>query len=225
MRRQALAALILAAIAAPAGAAEGKPPAAWARLLDGSRDVVVRAGFVPSEEQPVGDVRLVRRGSAVVMQTVLYTKFLKRVVAEIRKKEMTAWPPGRPGHDDARKYVDALQSAQAGIQERFRGREDRGDRSQRMLIEFILSGDASIVAIAEPALVEKGGRMRVASRRQIAVLPLSRAYVRGNIYEIAWDALKLTREDSWSLLEPMLPPESPAESAPSEGDGKQGGPS
>lgn len=67
--------------------------------------------------------------------------------------------------------------------------------------------------------------MRVASRRQIAVLPLSRAYVRGNIYEIAWDALKMDREDSWSLLEPMLPPESPAESAPSEGDGKQGGPS
>jgi hypothetical protein len=225
MRRQVLAALILAAIAAPAGAAEGKPPAAWARLLDGSRDVVVRAEFVPSGEQPVGEVRLVRRGSAVVMQTVLYTKFLKRVVAEIRKKEMAAWPPDRPGHDDAMKYVDAVQSAQAGIQERFRTREDRGDRSQRMLIEFILSGDASIVAIAEPALVEKGGRMRVASRRQIAVLPLSRAYVRGNIYEIAWDALKLGREDSWSLLEPMLPPESPAEPAPSEGDGKQGGPS
>lgn len=225
MRRQMLAALVLAAIAAPAGAAEGKPPAAWAPLLDGSRDQIARAGFVPSEEQPVGEVRLVRRGSAVVMQTVLYTKFLKRVVAEIRKKEMAAWPPGRPGHDDAMKYVDALRSAQAGIQERFRGREDRGDRSQRMLIEFILSGDASIVAIAEPTLVEKGGRMRVASRRQIAVLPLSRAYVRGNIYEIAWDALKLTREDSWSLLEPMLPPESPAESAPSEGDGKQGGPS
>jgi len=226
MRGKLLAALVLAAIAVPAGgAAEGKPPASWAQLLDGSRDRIARAGFVPSEEQPVGEVRLLRRGPAVVMQTVLYTKFLKRVVAEIRKKEMAAWPPDRPGHGDALKYVDALQSAQAGIQERFRSREDRGDRSQRMLIEFILSGDASIVAIAEPTLVEKGGRMRVASRRQIAVLPLSRAYVRGNIYEIAWDALKLDREESFGLLEPMLPPESPAESAPSEGGGKQGGPS
>jgi hypothetical protein len=36
---------------------------------------------------------------------------------------------------------------------------------------------------------------------------LSRAYVRGDIYEIAWDALTLTREESEKLLEPMLPPE------------------
>jgi hypothetical protein len=223
MRRQVLAALVLAAIAAPAGAAEGKPPAAWARLLDGSGDDVVRAEFVPSEEQPVGEVRLVRRGSAVVMQTVLYTKFLKRVVAEIRKKEMAAWPRDRHGHGDAVKYVEAIRSAQAGIQERFRRREDRGDRSQRMLIEFILSGQASIVAIAEPTLAEEGGRMRVISRRQIAVLPLSRTYVRGNIYEIAWDALKLDRKESWGLLEPMLPPESPEEGGPSGGEGKPGG--
>jgi len=219
MRRRCLAALVLAVIVVPAVALGGNPQATRAPLLDGSRDAVVRAEFVPSEEQPVGEVRLARRGHAVVVQTVLYTKFLKRVVAEIRKKEMTAWPPDRPGHDDAMKYVDALQSAQAGIQERFRSRGDRGDRSQRMLIEFILSGDASIVAIAEPTLVEKGGRMRVASRRQIAALPLSRAYVRGNIYEIAWDALKLDREESWGILEPMLPPESPADAGPSDKEG------
>jgi len=219
MRRRILAALVLAAIGIPPGAAGGKPQSARAPLLDGSRDEVVRAEFVPTAEQPVGEVRLARRGHAVVMQTVLYTKFLKRVVAEIRKKEEAAWPRDRHGHADARKYVDAIQSAQAGIQERFRRREDRGDRTQRMLIEFILSGQASIVAIAEPTLAEEGGRVRVVSRRQIAVLPLSRAYVRGNVYEIAWDALKLDRKESWNLLEPMLPPESPAKGESSEKEG------
>jgi hypothetical protein len=219
MRGLAMAALIVAAIVVPSGGADGKAQAARARLLDGSRDEVVRAEFVPSAEQPVGEVRLARRGHAVVMQTVLYTKFLKRVVAEIRKKEEAAWPRDRQGHDDAVKYVDALLAAQRGIEERFRRREERGDRRQKMLIEFILSGRASIVAIAEPGLSEEGGRMRVVSRRPIAVLELSRGYVRGNIYEIAWDALGLDRKESWDLLEPMLPPESPAEAEPSEKDG------
>ncbi|MBP2669220.1 MAG: hypothetical protein H6Q80_1422 [Deltaproteobacteria bacterium] len=222
MRTRALAALVLAAFCNPAGAAEGKPQAAWVRLLDGSRDEVVRAEFVPSAEQPVGEVRLVRRGDAVVMQTVLRTKFLKRVVAEIRKKEMAAWPRDRQGHGDAVKYVDAVLAAQGGIQERFRRREDRGDRRQKMLIEFILSRRASIVAIAEPEITEEGGRMRVVSKRPIAVLELSRAYVRGNIYEIAWDALGLDRKESRDILEPMLPPESPAEAESSEKEGGQG---
>jgi ATP/maltotriose-dependent transcriptional regulator MalT len=65
--------------------------------------------------------------------------------------------------------------------------------------------------------------MRVVSARQIVVLPLSRTYVRGNIYEIARDALRLGRKESMDLLEPMLPPESPAEEATSEGDRRMGG--
>ena len=222
MTKALLAALALAAFSCAAGAGEGKPAAADARLLDGSRDEVVRAAFVPSEEQPVGEVRLVRRRDAVVMQTVLYTKFLKRVVAEIRRKELAAWPRDRRGHDDSMRYVDAVAAAQAGIQERFRRREDRGDRRQRMLIEFILAGDVSVVALAEPTLAGTGGRVRVVSRRQIAVLRLSRTYVRGNFHEIARDALGLSGEESRRLLEPLLPPESPGEAEPSEREGKQG---
>ncbi len=200
-----LAVLILGVASLPAAAAEGTPTADYARLLDGARDEIVRSEFVPSALLPVGEVRLIRRGPAVVMQTVLDTKFLKRAVAEIRKKDEADWPASRRGHDDAMKYVEAIQAAQAGIQERSRGR----DRRLRMLIEFILSRDASIVAIAEPSLAEAGGHMRVVAKRQIAILPLSRNYVRGNIYEIAWDALKLDRKQSRNLLEPMLPPESP----------------
>lgn len=220
MRRQVLAILILTGFAIPATAFEEKPQTFSLQLLDGSRDEIVRAEFVPSEVLSVGEVRLIRRGRAVVMQTVLYTRFLKHVVAEIQKKEMANWPPDRHGHEDAIKYIEAIQSAQAGIQERLRRSKDRGDRRQRLLIEFILSDNVSIVAIAEPELKEEAGHMRVVSKRQIAVLPLSRAYVRGDIYEIAWDALKLDRDESRGLLKPMLPRDSPAEADPSEGTGR-----
>ena len=206
--------LVLAVLYGSAWAADGKAETAYAHLLDDKRDEIIRSEFVPTEEQSVGEVRLIRRGQAVVMQTVLHTALLKRVVAEIRKKELTSWPPERKGHSDAQEYIDAITTAQQRIQERYRQREDRGDRRQKMLIEFILSGRASIVAISEPELEEKSGHMRVISRRSIAILVLSRTYVRGGIYEIAWDALRLDRKESRKLLEPMLPPESPSSKQP-----------
>ncbi len=132
--------LVLAVLYGSAWAADGKATTAYAHLLDDKRDEIVRSEFVPTEEQPVGEVRLIRRGQAVVMQTVLHTALLKRVVAEIRKKELASWPPERKGHGDAQEYIDAITTAQQRIQERYRQREDRGDRRQKMLIEFILSG-------------------------------------------------------------------------------------
>jgi len=194
--------------AAHGASAAVAPPAELAPLLDGARDRVVRAAFVPSDDQPQGEVRLIRRDGAAVMQTVLYTRFLKRVVAEIRAKELASWPPDRKGRGDALKYIDAVLEARSRIQERFPARKNRSDRRQRMLIEFILSDRASIVAISEPELEEENGHVRIVSKRPIAVLDLSRTYVRGDIYEIARDALKLGRMESRDLLEPLLPPES-----------------
>lgn len=206
-----------------AATAAATPAAHAARLFDDTRDTIVRNAFVPSEDQQQGEVRLLRRGGAAVMQTVLYTRVLKRVVAEIRKKELANWPPDREGYDDSQKYINAILEARNRIQERFPERRNRGERRQTMLIEFILSNDASLVAIAEPKLEEANGHMRIVSRRPIAVLELSRTYVRGDIYEIARDALKLGRKESKDLLEPLLPPESAAKARTSGDEGRQGG--
>jgi len=212
---------VLIALGASPGIAR---PAGSARLYDGSPDIVVLRAFVPSEDRPQGEVRLIRRGEAVVMQTVLYTRFLKRVVEEIRKKELASWPGDREGHEDARKYIEAVQKARNRILERFAARTNRGDRLQKMLIEFILSDDASIVAIFEPVLEDGNGDVRIVSKRPIVVLDLSRTYVRGNIYEIAWDALKLGRNRSKDLLEPILPPMSRTDAEPPAGRGREGDP-
>ena len=207
--------LALVILHASAVSAEVKPSAKYARLLDGAQDQVVRSAFVPDEENPQGEVRLIRRGAAAVMQTVLYSKFLKRVVAEIRKKELASWPPDRGGHEDSLKYIDAILEAQGRIQERFRERRNRGDRTQKMLIEFILTDKASIVVLSEPELKEEKGHMRIASARPIAVLELSRTYVRRDFYEIGRDALKLKDTESRKVLEPLLPRESGEMEGPS----------
>lgn len=222
MKTGAAAAVALAVVIGLVASAEVMQPPTSARLLDGGRDNVVLRAFVPSDDQPQGEVRLIRRGAAAVMQTVLYTKFLKRVVEEIRKKELASWPRDRDGHDDARRYIDAVLEARNRIQEHFQGRRNRGDRRQKMLIEFVLSDKASVVAISEPDLEEENGHMRIVSKRPIVVLALSRTYVRGDMYEIAWDALKLGKKESRELLEPLLPRQSGTDAEPP-GESGQGG--
>jgi hypothetical protein len=203
MIASAAAVLVLGLHFAEAGRAEPDASTTFARLLDGGEDRIVRSAFVPSKTLRQGEVRLIRRGRAAVLQTVLSTRYLKRVIAEIRRKEAASWPEGRNGQTDSLRYVDALTRAQAGIQERYRG---RGGRRQRLLIEFILSDGDSLVALSEPEIEEDGdGHFLVVSKRPVAVLPLSRTYVRGNFYEISRDALKLEGEEAVRILEPLLP--------------------
>jgi hypothetical protein len=156
------------------------------------------------------------------MQTVLSSRHLKRVVDEIRKKEAASWPAGRRGREDSLRYVDALARAKASVQERSRRQGNRQDRRQGLLIEFILSDRESLVAISEPEVEEDGnGHFLVASKRPVAVLPLSRTYVRGNFYEIAGDALGLEGTEAAELLEPLLPPGA-REGAEAPAEGKTG---
>jgi hypothetical protein len=196
--------------------------AAYASLLDGTGDRTVRSAFVPSTFLRQGEVRLLQRGRAAVMQTVLSSRHLKRVVDEIRKKEAASWPAGRRGREDSLRYVDALARAEASVQERSRRQGNRQDRRQGLLIEFILSDRESLVAISEPEVEEDGnGHFLVASKRPMAVLPLSRTYVRGNFYEIAGDALGLEGTEAAELLEPLLPPGA-REGAEAPAEGKTG---
>lgn len=212
--RGVIAWVLIALFAVPVRAQVASPKK-HAPLLDGSRDRIVRSAYVPSEDQPQGEVRLIRRGSAVVMQTVLYSIYLKRVVAEIRRKERALWPATRQGRADSVRYADALAAASRRIEQRFRQREKRQDRHRKLLIEFILSEGAALVALYEPD-VEKGEEhLLVKAKRPVVLLELSRAYVRGDIHEIAWDALKMTKKETKQILEPLLPAEPPGKEAQS----------
>lgn len=204
--KKPLAAAVLAIdlLVAQTVGAQGDGSTRNAPFLNGKNDQIVRSAFVPSRWLPQGEVLLLRRGDAVVMQTVLFSSYLDRVVAEIRRKEQALWPPGRQGHADSERYLDALAAAREGIR-RDAGQDRPGRQRQKLLIEFILSGRAALLALFEPDIEEKDGHYRVTAKRPISVLDLSPVYVRGNIYEIAWDALRMSREESEALLEPMLP--------------------
>ncbi len=174
-------------------------------LLDASRDEVVRSATVPSVF-PQAEVRLIRRGKSVVMQTVIFSRLLKRVVGEIRRKESSAWTPERAGHGDSKRYVDALGRAYRAAELRFRERDAGNYHRRSLLIEFVLSEEEAFVAILEPEVRGNFGDLQVTERRILEILPLSRRYVSENMHEIAIDSLGLSRREAEETLKPLLPP-------------------
>lgn len=197
-------------------------PLAFARvapLLDARSDEVVARIDVPSTAEKVGEVRLVRRGAVDVVQTWLHTKLLSRAVAEIRKKEMAAWPADRPGHDDAVRYADALVAAQKEIWQRMPRDARMQDRRQQMWIEFVIGPSAAVVAVGtlSPATTRSPGAtlsppqnvgeaaaaVSNEERETLAALELSRDYVRRNMRLIAADSFHVDASSLDALLAPL----------------------
>jgi hypothetical protein len=181
-------------VCAATARAEGIVPARLAPWLDTSQDQLVNRAYVPSSERRVGEVRILRRGDATVVQTLLYSKVLSRVVGEIRKKELANWPGSR----DAAAYLEALVRVQKTIWRRLPANERVADRRQKMWIDFVLSPGAAFIAIGAFEMEEKNGEVRVVSREPLVVLEPSRDYVERNQRLIAADSFHV--EDAATLL-------------------------
>lgn len=202
-RRRAAAVIVLALICATTVRAEPVVPPQLAPLLDASRDSVVQRAFVPSPEEKVGEVRLIRRGDAELVQTLLYSKLLARVVAEIRKKELANWPAGRPGYEDAQRYVAMLDAVQKQIWDRMPRDEVGADRRQKMGIEFVLTQDAALVVAGAITIDESPGEVRVVQFEPLAAFEPSRDYARRNMRLIAADSFHVEGAAQDALLAPF----------------------
>ena len=166
--------------------------------FDASTDRVVKWKIVPNDARHQGEVRLVARGDAVVVQTLLATKVLKRVVAEIRKKEERNWPVGAPGHDDMVRYVDAVSAVAEQLE------AAHPDERQRLLIEFVATTDGGGIVVGEFEGEEAGGAIRPTSARTIATPAVGRDYLLRNMRLILADAFELD-ESEVDRLGPLGP--------------------
>ena len=165
MTRARRLALLLLACAATAASEPVVPPrlAPW---LDTPNDQLVKKAFVPNPAQRVGEVRILRRGDATVVETLIYSKVPSRVIGEIRKKELANWP----GNADAAAYLEALSQVQKTVESRLPG-EGRGtDRRQKIWIDFVLAPEAALIGIGSFESELKNGKLEVASRETLAVL-------------------------------------------------------
>lgn len=202
-RRRVASLLLLAGVWAAAASAEPLVPPRLAPLLDAAHDRILRRTSVPSEEQKVGELRLIRRGDSDVVQTLLYTKVLKRVIAEIRSKELANWPADQPGHGDAMRYIEAITAVQEQIWDRMPRSESARDRRQKMIIEFVLSGNSALIAVGSFEMDETEGEVRVLRRDSLVVLEPSRTYAGRNMRLIAADSFHVGEAELGPLLEAM----------------------
>jgi len=168
---------------------------------DTPNESIVARAYVPSARRPAGEVRLIRRADRSVVEVLLYSKVLSRVVARIRAKELRNWPEGSPGHEDAARYIETIESTQQVLWQHIRKNDISADRRQKMWIDFEFSDDEAMVSVGRFEMAAEPGEVLVSSRETWHQIPISRAYARRNMELIAADAFELEGSDLDRLLQ------------------------
>ncbi len=174
-------------------------PAAADNMFDPSNGTIVeRATVPPGEKRVQGEVRLVDRDGHLVVQTVLYSKVLKRILGRIIEKEQANWPAAPDG---SLAYRNSLDETVTMVVEAPRG---VGNSRQRgVLIEFFVWNEKGFVVISGASIDERSDEfLRV--RRLSAptnTLELSVDYVQENMALILADSFELSREAAGAMLE------------------------
>jgi len=158
-------------------------------------DAVERRAVVPEPDRPHGEVRIVRRDGATIVQTLIHSRSVRRVAGAIAEKELANWPEGREGAADAARYVDALADVAAQVRKAGPAGEDR---RRSLCIEFPPGGPVTISgAIVEPA----DDRLRLVEKVEPRVeLDLGDPYVERNRVLIVADAFGVTEATAASWL-------------------------
>jgi len=146
-------------------------------LVDGARDVMTERAFVPSERNVHGEVRVLRRDGAVCVQTLLYSRILRRGIAGIEKKEREAWPSDHEGFDDSSEYLTSLESASKEILDRWETNHDPSDAKQKMAIEFVMSDTKAFYAIYDVKLTDSSDGMQIEDKDLVVLRDASPSYV------------------------------------------------
>lgn len=185
------------------------PGTLYAEQLDWSQDRIVQRVMVPSAEHPQGEVQLIQRRGLLVVQTLLSSRILKRVVAAIDAKEGRSWPEVRQGYIASIRYREELFRATEKAWEAFRQREDRNQARQTLAIEFILGPKQSLIALSLPQLAKAGSNLDLVDKQPVKVWQEADTYVRENMVEIVKDSFQLTASATEELLKPLWPVRKP----------------
>lgn len=181
-----------------------------AEQLDWSGDRILARVIVPSIEQPQGEVQLLQRGDLLVVQTLLSSRILKRVIAAIDAKEQANWPETRDGHLDSLRYRDELFRATEKSWKAFRQRSDRSETRQTLAIEFILAAETSLIALSVPTLRGDYGHLQLIDKQPVKSWRVNGDYVRTNLFKIVEDSFRLDETATAERLKTLWPRPEPA---------------
>jgi hypothetical protein len=157
--------------------------------------------FVRGQGGVHGEVALYRSNETRIVETLLYSRVLKRVVAEIAVREADAWPEGSPGAEDSSAYVEALERAQKKVWWESARDPAQRDRVQEMAISFEAGRtEARVSLFAVTTGPGPGQRRQVADRRLLEVVPVSLEYAIRDQRLIVEDAFGVDSQKAAALL-------------------------
>jgi hypothetical protein len=173
-------------------------------VLPAAQERIVRRTPVQGGGNLIGEVRILKRGDERVVEVVIVTGLLRRVIGEIRDKELANWPAGQAGHDDALAYVSALEEARNELAEKARrspgGGAAQGDHRLKMAIEFASSARAFSLTLWDVEAEREGDGYRVTSRRKLRTVAVGRDYVDRNMVSIVADSFRVSEEEAAAAL-------------------------
>ncbi|GIW45259.1 MAG: hypothetical protein KatS3mg077_2541 [Candidatus Binatia bacterium] len=159
----------------------------------------IRAG-----DAAIGEVRLLTRQDHTILEVLLQAVPMRRVVAEIRKKEESNWPPTRSGAPSSQRYVAALEKIQRQLWQQ-RARSARGPNPpQRLRITFVAAPDGSWVTLGSFEARGEPPSLEVLETTPIERLDLEPYYVHENIRLILADTCGLDLGKVENLLASTL---------------------
>lgn len=152
------------------------------------------------------------------MQTLLYSKHLRRGLHEMVKKERQSWPEGLPGHDDSARYLAAMERARNAVLGPAGDEAPDGDSDvrHRMMIEFNIGPAGAGFTLSRMELQGPEDAYVVVSPQVLASASAHPYYVSRAIrlmaaegFDLAGDDLdRLLREAGWKPEDaPLLPVE------------------
>ncbi len=105
--------------------------------------------FLPSSNNVHGEVRLLQRDGTACMQTLLYSKYLRRGLHEMAKQERQAWPDGWPCCEYSSNYLAAVDAGKREVLGDVAPEAPAEPELKRMLIEFCFSPTGTWYTVGE----------------------------------------------------------------------------
>ena len=172
----------------------------YRHTLEHESDVIDTRKPVPSKEKPQGELRLVSRGEARVIQTLIFSRFPSRFLKAMKKIEAIAWPIEMIGKGDSNLYMTGVELAIGYANTQYPFRKNKEDKRKKLLMELVYSPKHCFAAFYLFELDDSKDVPTVATRELFSLVPLSSQYVKREQVLILEDAFEFDREKAVKAL-------------------------
>jgi hypothetical protein len=160
----------------------------------------VASAFIPSADNVHGETRLLRRGDAACVQTILHSASFRRGIKEVLSREKEVWPAGRTGYEDSQRCCGEIEKVKQIILEEPRTEDDAG-RPYTLLMEYTFQPGACRIEFFHADVKRDTGSFLVTSKTPISQIAVSDDYMSRAMLIMTAAAFNPLRNDSISLLE------------------------